>query len=159
MGSEVAKKVKYLESYLELGGSLWVPGGLIGVSLDVHGHGEDGSVHRARLGQQAVLEAWVDLIETHQSVHGMVGIHHPPIQNWNRTRWCLNWVLGGLNANIRFSQLKPPPRQTPTAIKEKIGSLYDGCLSCSWIGQRLFWRLKPILNSIFLKVLNCKRGN
>lgn len=77
----VALVFKYLEGHLELGGSFRVAGGLVGVSLDVHGHGEDWSVHRARLGQQAVLKARVDLIETHQSVHGMVGIHHPPIQN------------------------------------------------------------------------------
>lgn len=73
--------VEYLESYLELGGSLRVPGGLIGGSLDVHRHGEDRSVHWAGLGQQAVLEARVDLIQTHQSIHGVVWIHHPPVQD------------------------------------------------------------------------------
>lgn len=47
---------------MELGGSLRVPGRLVGGSLDVHRHSEDWSVHRAGLGQHAVLKAWVDLI-------------------------------------------------------------------------------------------------
>ena len=73
--------MKYLEGYLELGGSLGVPGGLVGGSLDVHRHGEDRSMHRAGLGQQAVLKARVDLIQTHQSVHGVVWIGHSPVQD------------------------------------------------------------------------------
>lgn len=72
---------KYLECYLELGASLGVPGGLVGGSLNLHRHGEDGSVHRTGLGQQAVLEARVDLVQTHQSIHGVVWISHPPVQD------------------------------------------------------------------------------
>ncbi len=73
--------IKYLEGYLELGSSLRVPGGLVGGSLDVHGHGEDRSMHWAGLGQQAVLKTRVDLIQTHESVHGVIWIRHPPVQN------------------------------------------------------------------------------
>lgn len=79
--SNSLNSVGYLQGYLQLGGSLGVPGGLVGGSLDVHRHGEDGCVHRAGLGQQAVLEARVDLIQTHQGVHGVVWIRHPPIQD------------------------------------------------------------------------------
>lgn len=74
----------YLEGYLELGGSLGVPRGLVCGSLDFHRHGEDWSVHWAGLGQQAVLKARVDLVQTHQSIHGMVWIGHPPVQHLNR---------------------------------------------------------------------------
>lgn len=95
---------------MELGGPLGVAGGLIGGSLDVHGHGEDWSVHGAGLGQQAVLEAWVYLIETHQCVHGMVGIHHPPIQNWDGRRGRVNWVSGGLNNTMSSSSFKTSSR-------------------------------------------------
>lgn len=38
---------EYLEGYLKLGGSLRVPGGLIGGSLDLHRHGEDWCMHWA----------------------------------------------------------------------------------------------------------------
>lgn len=66
---------------MELGGPLGVPGGLVGGSLNVHRHGEDWSVDRTGLGQQAVLEARVDLVQTHQSVHRVVWICHPPVQD------------------------------------------------------------------------------
>ena len=70
-----------LEGYLQLGCSLGVPGGLVGGSLDVHRHGEDWSVYWARLRQQAVLKTRVDLIQTHQSIHGVVWIRHSPVQD------------------------------------------------------------------------------
>lgn len=72
---------KHLERDLQLGSSLGVPRGLVGRSLDLHGHGEDGCVHGAGLGQQAILEPGLDLVQTHQSVHGVVGIRHPPVQH------------------------------------------------------------------------------
>lgn len=71
----------YLEGYLELGSSLGVPCGLVGCSLDFHRHGEDWSMYWAGLGEQAVLQAWVDLVQTHQSVHGVVWISHPPVRH------------------------------------------------------------------------------
>lgn len=72
---------EHLESHLQLGRPLGVAGGLVAGPLDVHGHGEDRSVHGARLGQQAVLEARVDLVQAHQGVHGVVGVGHPPVQD------------------------------------------------------------------------------
>lgn len=71
----------YLQGHLELGRSLGVPRGLVGGSLNVHRHGKDRRVDRARLGQQAVLKARVDLVQAHQSVHGVVWISHPPVQD------------------------------------------------------------------------------
>lgn len=76
---------EYLQGYLELGGSLGVSGGLVGGSLNLHRHGEDWSVDWTGLGQQTVLKAWVNLVETHQSVHGVVWIRHSPVQDC-RTR-------------------------------------------------------------------------
>jgi len=74
--------LEYLEGHLELGGPLGVAGGPVAGPLNLHRHGEDRRVHRAGLGQQAVLEARVDLVEAHQGVHGVVGIRHPPVQDY-----------------------------------------------------------------------------
>lgn len=79
--NDMNSREEHLESHLELGRSFGVAGGLIGGSLDVYGHGEDRSVHRTGLGQEAVLEARVDLIQPHQGVHGVVRIRHPPVQH------------------------------------------------------------------------------
>lgn len=75
------ERAEYLEGHLELGRPLGVAGGLVGGPLDVHRHGEDRGVHWAGLREQAVLQARVDLVETHESVHGVVRIRHLPVQD------------------------------------------------------------------------------
>lgn len=71
-----------LQGHLQLGRPLGVPAGLVCGSLDLYRHGEDRRVDRTRLTQQAVLKARMDLVQTHQSVHGMVRVSHPPVQHY-----------------------------------------------------------------------------
>lgn len=64
----------YLHSYVQLGGFLGRARSFINGSVQIYRHGEDWSVNRARLGQQAVLQPRPDLVQPHQSVHGLVGV-------------------------------------------------------------------------------------
>ncbi|TNN40919.1 hypothetical protein EYF80_048911 [Liparis tanakae] len=66
---------------VELGRLLGGPGCFVDGSVQVHRHGEDRSVNRARLGQQAVLQPRPDLVQPHQGVHWLVGVDGFTVQD------------------------------------------------------------------------------
>ena len=45
-----------------------------GLAVHFHSHSEDGNVNWASLGNEFVLESWLQLVEPHQSVHGLGGL-------------------------------------------------------------------------------------
>ncbi len=67
--------LSYLDSDMELGGLLGGSGGFVNGSVQIHRHGEDRSVNRARLGQQAILQPRPDLVQPHQGIHWLVGVY------------------------------------------------------------------------------------
>lgn len=52
----------YLHSYMKLGSLFRWPRGLEVTAVYLHRHGEDGSMNRACLGDQLVLQPWLQLI-------------------------------------------------------------------------------------------------
>lgn len=61
----------HLYGYVQLGGALGGTGRLEGLAVHLHGHREDRDVDRAGLREQLVLETRLQLVEPHQSVHGL----------------------------------------------------------------------------------------
>lgn len=71
----------YLDSNMELGGLLGGARRFVDAPIQVHGHGEDGGVDRARLGEEAILQTWTDLVQPHQGIHWLVGVDGFAVEN------------------------------------------------------------------------------
>lgn len=71
----------YLDGDVQLGRLLGGSRRFVNGAVQIHGHGEDWGVNRARLGQQAILQPWSDLVQPHQSVHWLVGVYGFTVQD------------------------------------------------------------------------------
>ena len=58
-----------LHSYMELGSAFGWTRSLIVLAFHLHSHREDWDVHWSSLRHQFVNQAWLQLIQPHQSVH------------------------------------------------------------------------------------------
>lgn len=63
----------HLDGHVQLGRFLGRPRRLKGAAIDLHRHGEDGSMNGTSLGDQFVLEPGFELVQLHQRVHGLGG--------------------------------------------------------------------------------------
>lgn len=74
----------YLNGDVQLGRLLGGSRSFVNGPIQIHGHGEDWGVNRARLGQQAILQPWSDLVQPHQSIHWLVGVYGFTVQDWHK---------------------------------------------------------------------------
>lgn len=80
------QSISYLDSNMELGCLLGGSRCFINSSIQVHRHGEDWSVYWPRLGEQAILQPWSDLVQTHQGVHWLVGVYGFTVEDCGKNK-------------------------------------------------------------------------
>lgn len=76
----------HLHSNMELGCLLGGARSFIDGSVHIHRHGEHRSVDWPRLGQQAILQSWSDLVQAHQGVHWLVGVYGFTVEDCDNSR-------------------------------------------------------------------------
>lgn len=89
---------------MELGCLLGGSRCFINSPVQVHRHGEDWSVYWPRLGEQAILQPWSDLVQTHQGVHWLVGVYGFTVEDCRKSNENVHSKHTKIN-NVPFIQL------------------------------------------------------